>query len=56
MFGPKMEEATGGCKKLHNDTLHNLYFSPDIIRMMIDGVCCTHEGDEQCLQSFVLKI
>jgi hypothetical protein len=24
----------GGCRKLHNEELHNLYFSPNIIRMI----------------------
>jgi hypothetical protein len=24
----------GGCRKLHNEELHNLYSSPSIIRMM----------------------
>jgi hypothetical protein len=25
---------TGGCRKLHNEELHNLYSSPDIIGMI----------------------
>jgi hypothetical protein len=33
MFGSKREEVTGGWRKLHNEELHNLYFSPDIIRV-----------------------
>jgi hypothetical protein len=33
MFGPKWGEVTGGCRKLHNEQLHNLYSSPSIIRM-----------------------
>jgi hypothetical protein len=32
IFGPKMEEVTGKWMKLHNEELHNLYSSPDIIR------------------------
>jgi hypothetical protein len=32
MFGPKRDEVTGEWKKLHNEELHNLYSSPDIIR------------------------
>jgi hypothetical protein len=32
-FGPKGDEVTGGCKKLYNEELHNLYSSPSIIRM-----------------------
>jgi hypothetical protein len=27
-FGPKRDEVTGGWTKLHNEELHNLYFSP----------------------------
>jgi hypothetical protein len=34
MFGPKRDEVTGECKKLHNEELHELYFSPSIIRIM----------------------
>jgi hypothetical protein len=34
IFGPKRDEVTGDWRKLHNDELHNLYFSPNIIRMI----------------------
>jgi hypothetical protein len=34
IFGPKRDEVAGDWKKLHNDELHNLYSSPDIIRMI----------------------
>jgi hypothetical protein len=33
IFGPKRDEVTGGSRKLHNEELHYLYFSPGIIRM-----------------------
>jgi hypothetical protein len=33
-FGPKRDEVTGDWRKLHNEELHNLYSSPDIIRMI----------------------
>jgi hypothetical protein len=33
-FGPRREEVTGDWRKLHNEELHNLYSSPDIIRMI----------------------
>jgi hypothetical protein len=33
-FGPKRDEVTGGCRKLHNNKHHDLYFSPSIIRMI----------------------
>jgi hypothetical protein len=34
IFGPKKFEETGGCRKLHNEELHNLYSSPSIIRIL----------------------
>jgi hypothetical protein len=34
LFGPKRDEVTGGWRKLHNEALHNLYSSPNIIRMI----------------------
>jgi hypothetical protein len=34
IFGPKRDEVTGECRKLHNVELHNLYSSPDIIRQI----------------------
>jgi hypothetical protein len=32
IFGPKRDEVTGDWRKLHNEELHNLYSSPNIIR------------------------
>jgi hypothetical protein len=34
IFGPKRDEVTEGWRKLHNEDLHNLYSSPNIIRMV----------------------
>jgi hypothetical protein len=34
IFGPKTDEVTGDWRKLHNEELHNLYSSPNIIRMI----------------------
>jgi hypothetical protein len=34
IFGPKRDEVTGEWRKLHNEELHNLYSSPDIIRQI----------------------
>jgi hypothetical protein len=33
-FGPKREED-GSWRKLYNDELHDLYYSPNIIRMIV---------------------
>jgi hypothetical protein len=34
VFGPRRAEVTGVWRKLHNEKLHNLYYSPNIIRMI----------------------
>jgi hypothetical protein len=34
IFGPKRDEVKGEWRKLHNEELHNLYSSPDIIRQV----------------------
>jgi hypothetical protein len=34
IFGPKSDEVAGGWKKLHNEELHGLYCSPNIIRVI----------------------
>jgi hypothetical protein len=31
IFGPKRDEVTGDWRKLHNEELHNLYSSPNIM-------------------------
>jgi hypothetical protein len=32
IFGPKRDEVAAGWRKLHNEELHNLCTSPNIIR------------------------
>jgi hypothetical protein len=32
LFGPKRDEVTGECRKLHNQELNDLYSSPNIVR------------------------
>jgi hypothetical protein len=53
IFGPKRDEVTGGCRKLHNEELHNLYSSPSIIRIIkkdeMGGACSTNGGEEECI-------
>jgi hypothetical protein len=37
IFGSKREEMAGGWGRLHNEELHNLYASPNIIRVITSG-------------------
>jgi hypothetical protein len=32
--GPKRDELSGGWRKLHNEVLRDLYYSPNIIRII----------------------
>jgi hypothetical protein len=32
IFGPKMDDVTGGWRKLHNEELRNSYTTPSVIR------------------------
>jgi hypothetical protein len=34
VFGSKREEMAGGWRRLHNEKLHNLYASPNIIKVI----------------------
>jgi hypothetical protein len=34
IFGPKRDELTGKWRKLHNEELHDLYSSPNIVRVI----------------------
>ena len=34
IFGPKKEESAGQWRKLHNEQLYGLYFSPNVIRVI----------------------
>jgi hypothetical protein len=34
IFGPRRDEVTGDWRKLHNEEVHNLHSSPNIIRMI----------------------
>jgi hypothetical protein len=50
IFGPKRDEVTGGWRKLHNEELHNLYSSPNIIRMIKEGemdMACSTNGEKR---------
>jgi hypothetical protein len=34
ILGPKRDELTGEWRKLHIEELHDLYFSPNILRVL----------------------
>ena len=34
VFGPKRDKVTGECRRLLSDELHDLYSSPNIIRVI----------------------
>jgi hypothetical protein len=34
IFGPKRDVVTGECRKLHNEELNDLYFSPTTVRVI----------------------
>jgi hypothetical protein len=35
--GLKREEVAGGWRRLHNEELHNLYASPNVVRVIKEG-------------------
>jgi hypothetical protein len=55
-FGPKRDEVTGEWRKLHNEEIHNLYSSLDIIRQVkaneVGRECGTHGKGEKSVQGF----
>jgi hypothetical protein len=49
IFGPKREEVAGGWRRLHNEELHNLYASTNIITVIKSrtvrwGEACSTHG------------
>jgi hypothetical protein len=38
IFGPKIEEVLGECRKLHNEEINDLYSSPSIVRMITSRI------------------
>jgi hypothetical protein len=56
IFGPKRDEVTGEWRKLHNEELHKMYPSPNIIRQIksrrMSRACGTHGRGEKSVQGF----
>jgi hypothetical protein len=52
--------VTGELRKMHNEELHNLYSSPDIISQVkaneVGGACGTHGRGEKSVQGFGRKV
>jgi hypothetical protein len=53
-FTLKRDEVTGEWRKLHNEKLNDLYFSPTILRVIKSKRmrCSTYGGGERCVQGF----
>jgi hypothetical protein len=45
IFGPMREDVTGGWRRLHNEEFHNLYDSPDMIRVIKSSDCQINHFD-----------
>jgi hypothetical protein len=58
IFVPKRRKVVGGWRMLHNEELHNLYTSTNVIkvikprRMRWSGACSMHGTDEKFIQNF----
>jgi hypothetical protein len=55
IFGPKRDEVTADWRKMHNEEFHNLYSSPNKIRMIkvkkdeMGMAYSTNGGEEECI-------
>jgi hypothetical protein len=52
IFGPEREEVTGDWRRLHSEELHNLYVSPNIIRVIksMRNKWEEHVRKQKCIQ------
>jgi hypothetical protein len=50
IFGLKKDEVMGGCRKLHNEELHDLYYFPyKVEEDEMGGTCGTDGREEECV-------
>jgi hypothetical protein len=63
IFGPKMEEVTGGLRNLYNEELHNFNFAKDLCGQMNENEKCdactvhsTQVTEEDFVYSFGRKV
>jgi hypothetical protein len=50
IFGPEQEEVAGGWRRLHNEELHNLYASPNVITGVIKSMMMDWAGRVACME------
>jgi hypothetical protein len=56
IFGPRKEQERGGWRNMHNEEIHDIYSSPNIIRMVkmenyeICGACSTHGIEDKLIR------
>jgi hypothetical protein len=58
IFGRRRDKETREWRRLHNEELYALYFSPNIIQIdqikktEMGRACSAYGGDERCIQGF----